>query len=164
MGARVALGLILLSALPACTSSQTVKDKLLDNRSGKPIFLFGRLWEDCGPTDEMLSGMTLTTVEVKCSNGTAAPEIPYVKVQFFEIGSAESKSAPVTVLWSNRKGTAIASRCLTAHSACDKAIGGRLDLSRPRPTLPSYELKFADGSVESGTFTPLAHCQPMVCG
>jgi hypothetical protein len=160
MRSRLGIALLLIVAFAAFCSSQT-KELPQDNQSRKSNFSFGRMWESCDETDNMVFGMTLTAVETKCDKNTFTRERPYIEVQFSE---DPGKRGPVSVLWSNRKGSAFVSRCLTERSPCDQATGGTLDFSRPRPALPSYQLKFTDGSLESGTFTTLAHCQPTLCG
>lgn len=165
MGSRAALGLLfsVLTLFVAPAAAQTAQANPLGNQTGKLKFSFGRYWNGCGPVDQPESGITLTTVRVKCRKRIALPPPPYINVQFIEAGTAPG---PVTVVWwENPKQSATVARCLTAESKCDQAVGGTIDFGKPGPLAspPSYELKFADGTLERGTFAARIACQRVTC-
>lgn len=125
-------------------------------------FAFARDWNGCGPMDEPQSGMTLTPVFVRCSKIPTRAVPPYINVQF----DPGAESAPVKVRWVSGKQSASAQRCLREGVACDAAIGGAIDfgdwrLHHRHPE--TYELQFADGSVEKGTFTSHLPCSRVTC-
>jgi hypothetical protein len=161
------LGLTLLffalSAFMRPDAAQTPKDQPRVTTSPKLKFSFARYWNGCGITDELLSGITFTTVRLRCSKRIAPPIPPFITVQFFDLNVA---SAPVVVTWGARKESARASRCVREQVGCDEATGGTIDFGESgahgtRP--PSFELRFADGSVESGSFTTALPCQRVIC-
>jgi len=164
MRLRAALGL-LFSLLPALAPAigQPARGDSQDNQTRKLKFSFGRYWNGCGPLDQPESGIILTTVRVKCTKRIALPPPPYINVEF---SGAGAMTAPVKVVWwKNPTGSATVIRCLSGRSKCDQAVGGTIDFGTSgipaRP--PSYELKFADGSLESGTFDVRMACQRVTC-
>jgi len=163
MRSRAALGL-LISVVTALLAPATARATPQGNQTAKLKFSFGRYWNGCGPVDQPESGITLTIVRVKCTKRIELPPPPYLNVQFFNAG--DSQGGPVRVLWwRNPAQSATVVRCLRAESKCDQAISGTIDFGKPGPskTPPSYELKFADGSFERGTFTAQSSCHRVLC-
>ena len=165
MRLRAALGLLflLLPALLASALAQPARADSQDNQTRKLKFSFGRYWNGCGPVDQPESGIILTTVRVKCTRRIALPPPPYISVQFSGAGTT---TAPVKVVWwKNPTGSATVVRCLNGGSKCDQAIGETIDFgsSGISARLPSYELKFNDGSLERGTFDVRMACQRVTC-
>jgi hypothetical protein len=165
MRSSAALGLLfsLPLALLVPAIARPARGVLQDNQTRKLKFSFGRYWNGCGPVDRPESGIILTTVLVKCTKRIALPPPPYLSVQFSGTGA---KTAPIRVVWwKSPTGSATVVRCLTAGSKCDQAVGGTIDFgtsgSPAKP--PSYELKFADGSLEGGTFAVRMACQRVTC-
>ncbi len=164
MRSRRRLVYLLLTLLPffLASAGQNSKSRLPATSSASK-FSFARYWNGCGPTDEPQSGITLTPVFVKCGKIGSLTAPPYINIQFFDAGAA---SAPIAVVWVSGKKAAKAMRCLTEHAACDAAISGVIDFgdSQPHNHRPqTYELKFADGSVEKGTFTSHPPCGKVTC-
>jgi len=129
--------------------------------STQPLkFSYARRWRGCSPVDEPESGITLTTVLTQCTKKYDEPARPYISVMF-EDGT---KTAQVKIVYASGIQTAWATRCLAGREKCDQATGGTINLDdhSSKDHLPSYELHFADGSVEKGTFTLHPDCHPDV--
>ncbi len=167
MRSRVALGLLIsvLTALVTPAAAQA-------NQTAKLKFSFGRYWNGCGPVDQPESGITLTTVRVKCTKrielppppSLNVPPPPYLNVRFSDAG--DSQGGPVKVLrWRNPAQSATVVRCLNAESKCDQAVSGTIDFGKPglSKIQPTYELQFADGSFERGTFMAHSSCHRVQC-
>ncbi len=164
--ARAALGLLLavLTTFVVPATAQTPQANPPSNHTGTLKFSFGRYWNGCGPVDQPESGITLTTVRVKCTKRIEMPPPPFLNVQFF--AAEDTHAGPVKVLWwRNSAQSATVVRCLSAELKCDQAVSGTIDFGKPGPPEipPSYELKFADGSLERGTFTARASCHRVQC-
>ncbi len=161
MASRITLCVIssVLAAVTVLAHSQT-PPTLHSNGKGTLKFSFARDWNGCGPADEAESGITLTTVWPRCRKETDPTPPPYISVEF---STTESKSAPVTIIWAHARQWASVSRCLTSPFACDHAVSGTIDFGSRPASSPSYDLKFADGSVEAGTFTRLMQCHQVTC-
>jgi len=153
------LGLMLIATSFAAAAQQG-RPGPQANHAEHLKFSYERPWRGCGPVDQPESGITLTTVLTRCTKSYDAPVRPYIGVMF-ETGGT---TAPVKVLWSGSKQTAWATRCLEGREDCDKATGGTINFSEAglKGHLPTYELQFADGSVEKGTFTTHRDCHPDV--
>jgi hypothetical protein len=151
--------LILVAAMMCCAGveAQTAHPTPIPATTPTLKFAYGQWWNGCGPVDEPTSGITLTTARLSC-NFKKLPT-PRINVQLSYHGD---KSAPVAVEGANYEGPtpAQAGRCLKDDAPCEPAIGGTIRLGGPKAT---YDLKFADGSVEKGTFVLKSCSKKIMC-
>jgi len=137
---------ILLAAMIGCSAANAQTPQPAPAPTPALKFAYGQWWNGCGPVDEPTYGITLTPVHLRC-NFKKLP-VPRINVQFAYLGS---KSAPIAIEDADHRAgrQAQAWRCLSENGQCEEVTNGTIRLAGPKGT---YELKFADGSVEKGSF------------
>jgi hypothetical protein len=115
-----------------------------------PAFSHGKLFNSCGPVDQPLVILRLTTRSIGCHAKHFAP--------YIGLTTDKQLSTPMTITVGADVGKArfgdSAQRCLTDDTGCDAAVSGTIVFERVAADgiVGHYDLRLKSGDVVTGAF------------
>jgi hypothetical protein len=115
-----------------------------------PAFSHGKLFSSCGPVDQPLVILRVTTRNISCHTKHFVP--------YIGLTTGKQVSTPMTIIIGGDIGKTglgdSAQRCLTDNGGCDAAVSGTIvfELAAADAIVGHYDLRLKNGDVVSGPF------------